>query len=88
MAAPAEVCSLGATPFQPLPWTKQPTRHATLPLVPNQVEQEAPKAAAVEAHGFKLVREQFVSEYNSLVLMYRHEKTGMPQQSCYPHGII
>ena len=37
---------------------------------------QIPKTALMELHGFKLVREQFVSEYNSQVLMYRHEKTG------------
>jgi hypothetical protein len=42
------------------------------------LEASSSKSAPVEAHGFKLVREQFVSEYNSLVLMYRHEKTGEP----------
>ncbi|KAK9810180.1 hypothetical protein WJX72_006221 [[Myrmecia] bisecta] len=41
------------------------------------VEAEpASKAAPKELHGFKLVREQWVQEYNSQVLMYRHEKTG------------
>jgi hypothetical protein len=42
----------------------------------SQVEtasQQAPK----EAHGFELMREQFVPEYNSNVLLYRHKKTGM-----------
>jgi Zn-dependent M16 (insulinase) family peptidase len=29
-----------------------------------------------EAHGFKLVRHQFVKEYDSMVLLYKHEKTG------------
>lgn len=29
-----------------------------------------------EAHGFKLQREQFVKEYDSTVLLYKHEKTG------------
>jgi len=33
---------------------------------------EAPK----ELHGFELVREKFVAEYDSQVLMYRHRKTG------------
>ena len=37
-------------------------------------------AAAVnvvtEAHGFKLQRQQFVREYDSTVLLYKHEKTG------------
>lgn len=36
-----------------------------------------PKAAVVkEAHGFKLTREQFVKEYDSTLLLYKHEKTG------------
>ncbi|MEW5297561.1 MAG: hypothetical protein WDW36_000765 [Sanguina aurantia] len=37
------------------------------------------KAAPVivqEAHGFKLERQQFVKEYDSEVLFYRHQKTG------------
>ena len=43
--------------------------------------QEAPTdsaaaAAPQRAHGFELVREQFVPEYDSLVLTYRHTKTG------------
>ena len=29
-----------------------------------------------QAHGFELVRQQFVPEYNSQVLTYRHTKTG------------
>lgn len=42
----------------------------------------APPAARVapvivqEAHGFKLERQQFVKEYDSEVLFYRHQKTG------------
>ncbi len=38
-----------------------------------------PAAAAnivQEAHGFKLQRQQFVREYDSTVLLYKHEKTG------------
>ena len=42
-----------------------------------QVEEPNTKAAPIELHGFKLVKDQFVSEYNSHVLMYRHEKTGL-----------
>ena len=34
--------------------------------------QSAPK----ELHGFSLVQQEFVQEYNSDVLIYRHEKTG------------
>ena len=33
-------------------------------------------AAPKELHGFELVRQQFVREYDSQVLMYRHKKTG------------
>lgn len=29
-----------------------------------------------EAHGFKLQRQQFVKEYDSTVLLYKHGKTG------------
>jgi hypothetical protein len=29
-----------------------------------------------EAHGFKLMREQYVKEYDSLVGLYKHVKTG------------
>jgi hypothetical protein len=35
-------------------------------------EYRAPK----EAHGFELVREQYVREYDSHVALYRHKKTG------------
>ena len=42
-----------------------------------QVEVEA-RPAPRELHGFELVREHFVSEYDSQVLMYRHKKTGAP----------
>jgi hypothetical protein len=31
-----------------------------------------------EAHGFKLEREQFVKEYDSTVLLYKHQRTGAP----------
>lgn len=30
-----------------------------------------------QAHGFTLVQQQFVREYDSHVLMYKHDKTGM-----------
>lgn len=33
-------------------------------------------AAPQEVHGFTLQRAQWVQEYNSQVLLYRHEKTG------------
>jgi hypothetical protein len=34
------------------------------------------KEFAKEAHGFELVQQQFVREYDSHVLMYKHKKTG------------
>ena len=37
---------------------------------------ETRAAAPKELHGFELVREHFVQEYDSQVLMYRHKKTG------------
>jgi len=33
-------------------------------------------APVKEAHGFELVRQEFVREYDSTVVMYRHKKTG------------
>ncbi|BDA40898.1 Presequence protease, mitochondrial [Coccomyxa sp. Obi] len=42
---------------------------------PAEAEVEA-RPAPKELHGFELVREQFVNEYDSQVLMYRHKKTG------------
>ena len=51
-----------------------------------QVEEPKTKAAPIELHGFKLVKEQFVNEYNSHVLMYRHEKTGVSHShACSAH---
>lgn len=45
-----------------------------------------PKAAVVkEAHGFKLTREQFVKEYDSTLLLYKHEKTG-EKETCVWEG--
>ncbi len=41
-----------------------------------QAEVETKYAAPKELHGFELVREHFVQEYDSQVLMYRHKKTG------------
>ncbi len=34
------------------------------------------KPAPKELHGFELVQEQYLSEYNSQALLYRHKKTG------------
>lgn len=38
--------------------------------------QESTVDAVKEAHGFTLVRQEFVKEYNSDVLVYKHEKSG------------
>jgi hypothetical protein len=37
-----------------------------------------PAAAVKEAHGFVLDRQQYISEYDSHVLIYKHKKTGEP----------
>ena len=54
-------------------------RHASLAAhavaAPEAPAQSFP-AAPQEAHGFTLQRAQWVQEYNSQVLLYRHEKTG------------
>ena len=42
-----------------------------------EAETETALAAPKELYGFELVREHFVQEYDSHVLMYRHKKTGM-----------
>jgi hypothetical protein len=44
----------------------------TSPAKTKPSEYRAPK----EAHGFELVREQYVREYDSHVALYRHKKTG------------
>ena len=38
-----------------------------------------------EAHGFKLQRHQCVPEYDSMVLLYKHEKTGAEAISVINH---
>ncbi len=47
------------------------------PIASGAVQAPAAPAAPKELHGFELVREQFVPEYNSHVMMYRHQKTGV-----------
>lgn len=41
-------------------------------LLPQVEAKPAPK----ELHGFELVQEQYLAEYNSQALLYRHKKTG------------
>jgi hypothetical protein len=38
--------------------------------------QEASRDFPKAAHGFELVQQQFVREYDSHVLLYKHSKTG------------
>lgn len=38
--------------------------------------QQANREFVKQAHGFSLVQQQFVREYDSHVLMYKHDKTG------------
>ena len=37
---------------------------------------EPAEHASSDIHGFELERQQWVAEYNSTVLLYRHKKTG------------
>lgn len=39
--------------------------------------------APKELHGFELVRQQYVAEYNSLVLQYRYRRGGVCAQSMH-----
>ena len=48
----------------------------------------AAPAAPKELHGFELVREQFVPEYNSHVMMYRHQKTGVQRAERQAHSAV
>lgn len=41
---------------------------------------EASEQVSTDIHGFKLERQQWVAEYNSTVLLYKHKKTG--QHAC------
>eukprot|EP00983_Pelagomonas_calceolata_P042527 1138534-Pelagomonas_calceolata.AAC.4 len=36
----------------------------------------APASAVKEAHGFELQRQQWIKEYDSHMLIYKHKKTG------------
>lgn len=54
---------------------------AAAPAVANAKQQAA---IVKEAHGFELVRQQFVKEYDSTMLLYRHKKTGACQLPGYP----
>ena len=44
------------------------------PEAPTETQADV---APQQAHGFELVRDQYVNEYASRVLTYRHEKTGV-----------
>ena len=80
VAAPVEVCNSSDH------WPSTSTGHLSRlthcrPFVKGhpfitQAEADTKYSAPNELHGFELVREQFVQEYNSQVLMYRHKKTG------------
>ena len=41
---------------------------------------EPTEQVSTDIHGFKLERQQWVAEYNSTVLLYKHKKTG--QHAC------
>ncbi len=41
--------------------------------------EHAEQSIASDIHGFELVQQQWVAEYNSTVLLYKHKKTGLLQ---------
>ena len=43
-----------------------------------KVDNQLHDAPVQEAHGFKLERHQFIKEYDSMVALYRHQKSGEP----------
>lgn len=47
--------------------------------------QERSVDAVKEAHGFTLARQEFVKEYNSEVLVYKHNKSGDLHVGCSVH---
>ncbi len=49
-----------------------------------QVEQ----AISSDIHGFELQRQQWVAEYNSTVLLYKHKKTGLQILILLPHTLV
>jgi Zn-dependent M16 (insulinase) family peptidase len=55
--------------------TAQPAARISAVAAPAEAAA-AQVAAPKQAHGFTLVEEQYVPEYNSQVLMYKHDKTG------------
>lgn len=72
------LCSTGCPSIR----SRSPSLHAAAVAAPEQIaEQYSPPE---KSHGFKLERHQFVDEYNSLVALYRHEKTG--QSPCLIPG--
>ena len=59
----------------PAGWTHAPTQaRAAAAVAAPAPEKEKYQARSVA--GFELVRDEFVAEYDSQVLTYRHEKTG------------
>lgn len=50
---------------------------ATAQAVAAPEAKQAEHAAPENLHGFQLERQQWVAEYNSTVLLYKHTKTGM-----------
>lgn len=50
---------------------------ATAQAVAAPEVKQAEQAAPASLHGFELERQQWVAEYNSTVLLYKHTKTGI-----------
>lgn len=49
---------------------------ATAQAVAAPEAKQAEHSAPASLHGFELERQQWVAEYNSTVLLYKHTKTG------------
>lgn len=60
--------------------TQATTAQAVAAPETKQTEQSAP----ANLHGFKLERQQWVAEYNSTVLLYKHTKTGVHKVCGWP----
>jgi len=57
-------------------WASTCTQTRAAAVLEAAPEEKKAYEATKSIHGFELVRNQFVAEYDSQVLTYRHKKTG------------
>ena len=57
---------------------------ATAQAVAAPEAKQAEHSAPASLHGFELERQQWVAEYNSTVLLYKHTKTGTGSYASCP----